>query len=365
MRIAEIVDTLEIGGTERLVVDLARSLQSLGHRLHVICLRHTGPLAGQLSEAGIEVMALGKPDGPDVRALTDLTTFLRSKRIDVVHTHNPLVHHYGVAGGRLARVPAVVNTIHGIRNLSSTIGAKEILYSVACRLSDRIVAVCSMAHRFFAAGKVIPRSKLMTINNGIALEPFLQVTARRRDADFVFGIVGRLEPVKDHRSLLQAFAILLQQYGQCRLEILGDGPERANLEQLAHDSNIARRVMFRGFSNNVAQFLQGIDAAVLCSTSEALPLGILEAMGAARPVIGTAVGGVPDLIEKGACGWLCPPSQPQLLAAAMSKALSCSPEEREEMGKRGRAHATAEYSLQRMTSEYERLFQLLLAPQAR
>jgi|KBSSwiStaDraftv2_1062776.scaffolds.fasta_scaffold00456_29 glycosyltransferase involved in cell wall biosynthesis len=361
MRIVEIVDTLEFGGTERLVVDLARSLQALGHRLQVVCLRRTGPLARHLDEGDIPVVALDKPPGPNVRALKDLVTFLRSNRIEVVHTHNPLVHHYGLASGRLAGVPVVVNTIHGIRNLSNKIGAKEILYSLACRFSDRIVAVCPMAHRAFAEGRVIPSSKLITINNGIRLEPFLQVTPRRVRDDFVFGIVGRLEPVKDHRSLLRAFGIVLQQHECCRLEILGDGPERANLEQLARDSGIAPRVLFRGFSNNVAQFLQGIDAAVLCSTSEALPLGVLEAMGAARPVIGTAVGGVPDLIGNGACGWLCPPAKPALLAAAMSKAVSSSSQEREEMGSRGRAHAAAEYSLQRMTSEYERLFQLLLA----
>jgi glycosyltransferase involved in cell wall biosynthesis len=361
MRIAELVNTLEFGGTERLAVDLARSLQVLGHRLHVVCLRGSGPLARPLEQAGIEVLALDKPEGPSGRALKTLTAFLRSKRIEVVHTHNPLVHHYGVAGGWLAAVPVVVNTIHGIRNISTRIGAKEFLYSLTCRLSDRIVAVCPMAYRTFAASKVIPRSKLITINNGIPLEPFLQVTARRALGDFVFGIVGRLEPVKDHRSLLEGFAIVLRQHAACRLEILGDGPERANLEQTALALNIAHRVTFRGFSNDVAGFLQGTDTIVLSSTSEALPLGLLEAMGAARPIIGTAVGGVPDLIEGGACGWLCPPSRPELLAAAMSKAVSSGTAEREEMGRRGRAHATAEYSLQRMTSEYERLFQLLLA----
>jgi|SRR5579872_1345675 len=361
MRILELVDTLEFGGTERLVVELARSLQALGHQLHVVCLRRTGPLARPLTEAGIDTVTLNKPDGPDLRALLDFTTFVRSRRIDVVHTHNPLVHHYGLVGARMARVPVVVNTIHGLRNLSRQIGAKEVLYGLACRFSDRIVAVCPMAHRVFAAGKVIPRSKLITINNGIRLEPFLQLKPRGLCADFVFGIIGRLDPVKDHRSLLQAFAIVLRQHQQCRLEILGDGPERVRLEQLAQELNIAHRVLFRGFSNEVAEFLQGVDAAVQCSTSEALPLGVLEAMGAARLVIGTAVGGVQDLIEIAACGWLCPPSEPQLLAAAMSKAVSASAQEREQMGRRGRAYALAEYSLPRMTSAYEQLFQQLLA----
>jgi glycosyltransferase involved in cell wall biosynthesis len=365
MNIVEIVNTLEFGGTERMVVNLATSLHGLGHQLSVVCLRSAGVLRAPLERAGVAIVPLNKPEGPNLRVVRDLTSFLKRHNVDVVHTHNPLVHHYGLVAGRLAGVPVIVNTIHGIRNLGPGKGPKEILFSLSCRWSERIVAVCPMAYRTFRAGGVIPQSKLITINNGIPLEAFLGVEPRQPSDNFVFGIVGRLEAVKDHRSLLEAFALVLHEQPQCRLEVLGDGPERANLERRARELGIADKVLWRGFSDDVARFLQGIDVAVMCSTSEALPLSMLEAMAAARPVIGTAVGGMPDLIDNGDCGWLCPPSRPDQLAATMLLAVAVSPARRASMAECGRARATGEYSLVRMTHEYEGLFQQLLAASPR
>jgi glycosyltransferase involved in cell wall biosynthesis len=361
MKIVELVNSLEFGGTERHVVDLAVSLQGLGHAVHVVCLRGAGPLAAQLESAGVEVVTLDKPEGPNLRVLRRLIGILEHQRIDVVHSHNPLVHHYGLVAARWAGVPVVVNTIHGIRNLSTRRQFKEILYSISCRATDRVVAVAPSAYRAFVAGGVIPRSKLTVINNGIPLDAFVAIPARQPGPQFVFGIVGRLEAVKDHRSLLHAMATVVKERSDCRLEILGDGPERAALESLTAELGIGAYVTFHGFRTDVANFLAGIDVAVLCSTSEALPLGVLEAMAAARPVVGTTVGAIPDLIGQGGCGWLCPPSRPQELAVAMRAALNAPSAERSAMGARGRDHAISEYSLPRMVAQYAQLFEDLLA----
>lgn len=361
MKIVEIVNTLEVGGTERLVVDLSSALQARGHELTVVCLRTSGALSPALDRAGIEIVALGKSDGPSLPTVGRLKRLLRQKQIDAVHTHNPLVHHYGVVGGRLAGVPAVVNTIHGIANISEKIGPKEALYSLSCRLSDSVVAVCAMAYRTFARGKVIPRAKLVTINNGIPLEPFLTIPPRDSDGTFVFGIVGRLVPVKDHKTLLEAFAELSRSFPAARLEVLGDGPLRETLERQAAERGIADKVRFHGYSNDVAGFLRRIDTFVLCSVSEGLPLGVLEAMAAGRPVVGTTVGGLPDLIQDGQCGWTCPPSSPSELAAAMRKAMATPAEERVQMGLRGREHAATNYSLAQMAEGHEALFERIVA----
>jgi len=360
MRVVELVNNLEVGGTERLVVDLALALHARGHDVRVVCLRGSGPLATPLEEAGIDVQPLEKSDGPSLRTLLDLNRSLRACRADVVHTHNPLVHHYGVVAGRLARVPAIVNTIHGLGNISSPPGLKEVLYSLSCRASSRVVAVCGMAERVLARSSVIPRAKLVAINNGIPLEAFLSCTPRTVGGQFSFGIVGRLVPVKDHSTLLRAFAQLLSVRPDCRLEILGDGPLRQTLEETAVRLDIAEFVRFRGYSADVAGFMSRIDCLVLCSVSEGLPLSVLEGMAAALPIVGTDVGGMRDLVEGARCGWLCPPSDPGELARALVAAASTGPAELAEMGKRARAHVVAEYSLQRMTERYERLFAELL-----
>ncbi len=356
MRIVELLNNLEIGGAERLAVDLGKAFKARGHDVRFVCLRNGGALETVVRAAGIPVLTLQKGEGPSPSTMLKLRDYLKSNRIDVVHTHNPLVHHYGVAAGRLAGVPAIVNTIHGIDNLSEKTGFNEILYSAMARISSSIVAVCPMAYRTFAKRWVVPRSKLVAINNGIPLESFLSVERRPVGTEVVFGIVGRLVPVKNHELLLNAFRVVLECRPNCLLRILGDGPLRAELEAQALRLGIANRTHFHGYSNDVPAFLKEVDIAVLCSRSEGLPLGILEAMAAALPVVGTDVGGMRDLVEGGQCGWICPPVNVAELANAMLAAAATPPPVLREMGLRGRDHVVQYYSLQRMTDEYERLF---------
>jgi len=361
VKIAQLVNTLEFGGTERLVCDLALGLKARGHELTVVCLRTTGPLAGGLEKAGIEVAALGKSEGPSFGTVRTFRRLLRARGVEVVHSHNPLVHHYAVAA-RSSVTRVIVNTIHGIDNLARQPGAKERLYSLMCRFSERIVAVCPMAYRVFHDGGVIPKSRLMVINNGIPLAPYVRLAPRTADGEFRFGIVGRLVPVKDHASLITAFGKVAAQMPQARLEILGDGPLRAALEAQSTSLGLAARVRFHGFSDQVAEFFGSIDAAVLCSKSEGLPLSVLEAMASGLPIVGTSVGGIPDLVNEGRCGWLCAPTDPQSLANALLAAAQTTAPERVAMGERGRAHAQSAYSDQQMVAGYEKLFSDLLRP---
>lgn len=355
MRIVELLNTLEVGGTERMAVDLSIALRDRGHHVSVMCLRGEGPLADRLRLADIEVISLGKRDGPDVRALSRLIKWVKQNRIDIVHTHNPLVHHYGAVAGRVSGVRGVVNTIHGVGNLSRKRGLREWLFSTTCYFTDQVVAVCPMAHREFGNLGVIPKDKLVTINNGIDVDVFGGIRERRSGDEFVFGIVGRLVPVKDHHCLLCAFATVLTQLPRCRLTILGDGPLRVELEQRAGDLGIAGKVRFLGYGSDVAGFYRTVDAAVLCSVSEGLPLSALEAMAAGVPIVATSVGGLPDLVNGSACGWLCPPGKPEALAAVMLEAAMFR-DESCVRGERGRSFAVAEYSLGRMADSYEQLF---------
>jgi glycosyltransferase involved in cell wall biosynthesis len=355
MRIAELVNTLEIGGAERVVVDLTLGMHERGHDVSVICLRETGPLSAPL-EAGVEVRAFHKADGFSFGTVRRLAKYLRDKRIDVVHTHNPLVHHYGVLAGRLAGASVILNTVHGIMNLNNG-GLTRRVFELTCWQTDRVVAVCKTARDYFQQNTMIPERKLTVIYNGIPMDNFLAISPRRGGPEFVFGAVGRMVPVKDHGMLLRALALVRGLGFRCRLEILGDGPLRPELEQLARDLDLAENVRFHGFRSDVWNFLAGVDAFVLCSLSEGLPLTVLEAMAAGLPVIATSVGGVPELIEDAQCGWLCPPSQTNRLSDMMVAAIQSA--ELGEMGKRAREKAKA-YSVVRMVDEYESLFRSLL-----
>jgi len=360
MRIAELVNNLEIGGAERMVVDLALALRSRGHVPHVICLRQAGALAETLRESGVEVLAMQKPDGFNVRTLCRIASYFHRQQIDVIHTHNPLVHHYGALAGRIAGVPVVINTRHGLGNFPRTRWNEtmtEAVFSLSSCLTDRVVSLCKAAEDYFEHHTYVPKRKLHVIPNGIDLQRFAHIEPAVPASGTVFGTVGRLVPVKDHRTLLEAFAIVLHRNPSCRLEILGDGPLRHDLADLSHRLGLADAVSFRGASFDVPGFLARLQVFVLASVSEGLPLTVLEAMASGLPVVATAVGGVPDLVRADT-GWLCPPSDPTRLAEAMLTASAA--EERPAMGARARQHARARFSTTRMAREYERLFEELL-----
>jgi glycosyltransferase involved in cell wall biosynthesis len=354
MRIAQLLNSLDIGGAERMVVDLARSLQQRGHSLQIVCLRNSGELSRPLAEAGIEVVALNKNDGFSPSALLRLAQLLKQTRTDVVHTHNPLVHHYGAVAGRMAGVPVIVNTLHGISNFNGSSRTSSI-YKLVSPLTDAVVSVCQTAHEFFERRTGIPARKLAIIYNGIPVERFLTAEPRRRREEFVFGTVGRLVPVKDQATLLRAFQ-KIHHHG-CSLDILGDGPLQADLRRLASDLGIADSVRFCGSSLDTPSFMKRIDTFVLSSVSEGLPLTILEALASGLPVVATSVGGIPEIINAAECGWLCPPSQPDMLSQSLLAALQSN--DRTEMGLRGQSYVTETYSLTTMAREYECLFENL------
>ena len=355
MRIVELVDSLRIGGAERVVCNLSSALAERGHQVSVVCLRTAGPLVECLKAAGIEVHALNKPEGMHLPTFRRLTKYLRDCDAHVVHTHNPLVHHYGVGAGRLARTPVIVNTTHGIGNLSDRFGKRELLFRWMCEATDRVVAVCPAAGERFRASGIVPSRKLTVIDNGIPLAAFL--AARRRDTrnPFVFGTLGRLVPVKNHYGLLDAFSKIRREIPGVQLEIAGDGPLREELETHARELGISSSVTFLGPRSDIPAVMQGWSAFVLSSLSEGLPMALLEAMACGLPIVTTNVGGAAEIVQSARCGWWCAPGDTGGLAQGMCSATACA--DLEEKGERARSWATRLYSVERMAEQYEQLFE--------
>jgi len=361
MRILELINTLEEGGAEKITSALALQLRSRGHDVFVICVRDEGfmPVPKERFEsAGVPVTAFHKPDGFHWKTLRRLGRYLTEQRIDVIHTHNPLVNHYGVAAAKMAAHPSVVvNTVHGVNTLEMPASGRA-LYRMSCEGTARVVPVCDAVDRVIGDRFHIPSDRRTVIPNGIDLAHLAEVPLRPRNGSFVFGTMARLVPVKDHVSLLRAFAEVRARIPNCALEILGGGEMEPELKSLAHTLGIDAAVQFRGWSGDIAGFLKGLDAFVLSSRSEGLPLALLEAMAASKPIVSTAVGGVPEIVKSAGCGWLCPPQDSAALANSMFQLMTCS--NLEEFGRRGRAAAIRLYSESTMTDRYEKLFLALV-----
>jgi len=340
-----------------MATDLALGLQARGHQVSVACLRGGGPLAEVLQQSHAEICSLEKGEGFSIRSLRGFVNFLKDRKVDVVHTHNPLTHHYGVLAGRMAKVPFVVNTFHGPGNLTG-FGKTQLIFEASCLFSSRVVACCQSVEHHLQRVTRVARRKLTMIPNGIALDRFTSIRATPHDGELVLGAVGRLVPVKDHASLLDAFASVLRTQPMCRLEILGEGPLGTRLREKAEALGIANRVVFRGASLDVVSFLAGLDIFVLCSLSEGLPLTLIEAMAAALPVVGTSVGEIPNLVKASNCGWVCSPGNPKELAAALLEAARAN--DRHQRGIRAREYVLSRYSVHLMVESYQTLFEQLL-----
>jgi glycosyltransferase involved in cell wall biosynthesis len=360
MNILEIIDDLGFGGAERVLTNLALELSARGHSVHIACLRSKGESSVTEEEfraADIRITEFNKADGFSISVIRRLCRYIRRESIDIVHTHNPLVHHYGALAARLTGRP-VINTVHGTATLQMQEWAR-LLFRSSWRVTSRVVSVCRAAAGACRDLGLAP-GKSAVIHNGIQLDEYIGIPVSKPNGCFVFGAIGRLVPVKDHANLLHAFAQLRTCRSSCRLEILGDGPLLADLRQMTASLGLENAVKFHGSSRDVAGFLAGIDCFVMSSKSEGLPMSMLEAMAAARPVVATSVGAIPELISSTGCGWLCRPTDAAELERSLFMAVEAN-----DLGLRGyraRSYVLENYSAARMADEYIRLFQEVLAP---
>ena len=361
LSIVQIVDDLNAGGLERFAIDLAIAHKGAGHRSAIFCLGGPGELAGEAEAAGVAVTAFHKARGVNPGVVWRLRGALQQARADVVHAHNPGVHHYAVVAARLAGVPVVVNTRHGVSS-SSGRPYDEKYFKAALRWTGKVVYVSRDSERYYS-GRIVPAAQGMTIWNGIPLEPFLAApvppnagattTPRLR-----LVTLGRLVPVKAHDTLLDAFAIVAAAEPGAELRIYGQGDLRGALEERIARLGLAGRAMLGGQTRDVPGVLAAADLFVLSSTSEGLPMVILQAMGAGLPIVSTRVGGVPEVAPEGEAAWYCPAGDAAALARTILEAARSG--KLGERGRRARQLAVENLSIDAAQQRYLALFRQLL-----
>jgi glycosyltransferase involved in cell wall biosynthesis len=360
--IAQGLFSYQIGGSERVGAELAIEFQRRGHQVICFGLYDTnGPIRGELEQAGIECVDLNYETRlSPLRRLTygiEFYRFLRNRRVDGLLLHHATALILCGIAARLARTPRVVMTEHAIHQLRERPDYRRTATRY-CRYADVITAVDPGIADYFRDEMHVPAERLVYIANGVRVRT---ATAEQRAAmrtacgvgpeNFVFLFVGRLQPVKDVGTLLQAFALLSRETRQrARLLIAGDGPERAALTALAASLGIAAEVNFLGPRGDIPQLLTAADAFVMTSVTEGQPMALIEAMAARLPCIATSVGGIPALLDDRA-GLLTPPSSPPATAAAMQQLMD-SATLREECVTQAMRKIEARHSLERVVDAY-------------
>ena len=362
--IVHVVENLDRGGLERMVIDLALAQQAAGHRCRVVCLFEPGALAGELTSQGIAVHACRKRGGVDFAAVRGLRAQLRVAPSAVVHTHNANAHYHAVAATLGQRPARLINTRHGMG--AARPGSRgEWLYRRSMRRTDLVAAVCEAARARFAAQGVRPRRGLLSVPNGIRVDAFAAASEDRRvslrrvldlpEGTRIVGSVGRLNPVKDQATLLRAFASLHADLPDTALVLVGDGAARAALQTLAASLGIESAVRLLGDRDDVSQLLQGFDVFALSSLSEGYSMALLEACASGLPIVATDVGGNREIVVDGRNGLLVPPSREAALADAIAAMLR-DPARAAAFGAAGREWALREASTATMAARYDALY---------
>jgi len=358
MKIVQLLPSLDLGGMERLAVDLARQQIAEGHEALIYCTSHAGEFAPEAEAAGVPVHSFGKRKGFSLRLIRDLAFKLRSDRPDVLHAHNALVLHYGIVAARLARVPVVVNTRHG-GNLNWDPHCERI-WRQSVRWTDAVVFISEAVREFYVTRDRLSRGNTSVIYNGIDVEKFSAHPAHpaARLPRFCVGTVGRLVPAKDHVTLIQSFALVAAAMPDAELHILGDGPCRPAISQTAESLGIANRVFLHGSSHDAPGFLSTLDLFVLSSIDEGLPISLMEAMAAGLPVVSTKLPGLVELAPASVVAGYCTPGHPESLAEEILRAANRP--ELPILGEAARQWAQ-KFSIQKTWSQYQALFEATLA----
>jgi len=310
----------------------------------------------------------------DLVTLFKLYRLLRRERPHVVHTHTAKAGAVGRVAARLAGVPVVLHTFHG-HVFRGYFGPRKTQFFInlekfLARLSDCVVTVSKGLRHDLAAYGIAPLTKIAVVPLGFDLEPFLTVTQEagarwRREAGLpedapLVGIVARLTGVKNHRLFLEMARRVADAAPETWFAVVGDGELRAELEAYAAELGLAGRVRFTGWVRDMPPVYAALDVVVITSLNEGTPVTLIEGMAAGRPVVSTAVGGVPDIVADGESGLLAPSGDADGLARAVT-ALLRAPARRQAMGQVGRESVRERFSAARLVGDVERLYLELLA----
>lgn len=352
MKIAHVVDSMEVGGAETLVSQMCRLQREQGHSPSVYAIATLGPLGEKMRAEGFNVepnIGLHLSD-----SMRNFFRIFKELKPDVVHLHNQTPTIYASLAARLAGVPSVISTRHNLAGPPYNRVA-ELKYAVAARCCDWIVGICDATVNNLRKIHSAPARKTTRIYNGTVPLARVMQTHPHAKGEFTLVYVGRLAAVKNHALLLNAFRAALSAMPGLRLWMVGDGPERAALEGLASELGIAAQVTFWGQQLDVAPFFSGADAFIMSSRSEGLPISLLQAFSLGLPVIVTNVGGMAEVARLAKAGLAVSPTDPAEMAAAILR-LARSDAEREQFSKNAEAAFNSYFSLGTMVDAYMELY---------
>lgn len=371
IRVLHLITRMDVGGsTENTLLSATRMPAG-----EFACRIVSGPtadpppgLAGALAAAGVawdQVPSLCRSVHPlrDLQALAALIRLIRRAEPDIVHTHSSKAGFLGRLAARRAGVQRIVHTPHGhvFGGYFHPLVARAFmaLERRAAAWTDRIVTLSDLEARDHLRHGIGRSEQFVTIPSGVELGPVLAAEPRRLAVGRpLIGTVARLVPVKGIEQLIEATPALLRAFPRAAILLVGEGESRPALEARARRLGVAEAVHFAGFRQDVPAVMAGMDLFVLPSLNEGMGRVLVMAMALGKPIVATAVGGVPELLAEGRAGLLVPPADPGALAEAIATLLR-DPARARALGQAGRERA-ASYSAESMLAALAALYRDLM-----
>ncbi len=362
VNVMHIIEDLENGGAERVLVTLVSGLDPQRFRPVVCCLAKKGRMAAELEARGISVTPLNKRPKIDLAMLLRLRQMMRAQKIAIVHTHVFTANLWGRLAALLAGVPVLITHEHSTFTVENRF--RRGIEAVLMRRTHKMIAVSeNLRSRLVSEGGFAPGA-VLTIHNGLRLHESAWRAARREQLRqelglkkfaHVIGTVGRFEPRKNYPLLMAAMQMVLQRHPNTALLMIGAGPEEEKLRQQARNAGMNEQVIFTGYRSDIADLLGVMSTFCLSSTTEGISMAILEALLAGVPVVATQVGGNPEIIPDRTFGILVPSGDATALAEALNETLS-NRDDALKAALRGQARVRELFSEEHMIRRIEKLY---------
>ncbi|MGB5745825.1 MAG: glycosyltransferase [Desulfobacterales bacterium] len=363
-KVLHIVEDLGIGGLERVVESIALGLDKKKYEVQVWCLSRGGAIAEALAKEGMMIKVLGMSSYHHPIQVLKLAKLLWLSKIDIVHTHGYFGGIFGRLAAIIARTPSIFAHVH-----TSYFGFKKrniFVDKILSYFTNKIISVSGATKEFVCNFEGINAQKVCVIYNGA--DP--KKSPKKKKAmdrntfgfskeDFVIVTVASLVKNKGHRVIINAIQRVLKKNSSIKLLIVGDGPLKNELEDFVIDSRLGSHIRFAGLREDVFPLLNLADLFILATIErEGLGVSIIEAMSAGLPVIGTSIGGIPELIENQINGLLVAPGDPYELAVAIER-LASDKDQRRNLATQGKKKYEQKFTAVNMVKQIELLYEEL------
>jgi glycosyltransferase involved in cell wall biosynthesis len=359
-RVLYLVEDLGLGGLERVVEILYKSLSSDRYEPHIWCLAKGGVIERRLNDDTKRVRILKLRTYHNPLNFLKLAYLLRKGEFSIVHTHGYFAGTIGTVSSALANIPIKIAHVH-----TTYFGYKKrhlFIERLLSRLQDRIICCSDAVADFLRLHVKIKKEKVLRIYNGLpcAKTGSLQAKSYRKSNYVNIGIIGSLVENKGHIYLLKSIEKLAESSKEVRLHVVGDGPTRDQLTEFTRKAKLEKHVSFLGRIEDIDEILENLDICVLTSIErEGLGNSLIEAMCKSIPVVGSEIGGIPEIIKPGSNGFLVLPKDPDDIEYKL-RTLVKDKELRKKMGANGKKIFDRKFSITQMMGQIEDLYDTLI-----